>query len=275
MVHENNNEIIQFLYKYRIINEYFFDSLENHYLYFSSPQKFNDPFDCKLFLTWEGEPEEVDKWIIKFMKEKATPLLKYFKKIDYDPVIISQFKEPIDQELQNTLILSLSEVNDSILMWSHYAEDHKGLCLGFRTCIENSVLGIMFEEDCLKIPVPNVPKGFLRAQSINYSVDMPPPFNPLRDDISAVFKFIFSKHTNWSYERERRIVLSTGIATSPKLKFRKNTLNQIIFGMRTPDDIKEKIKDLIRRKYSNNEHSINFFQAIPVEGKYKLEIRRL
>ncbi|MBV9575704.1 MAG: DUF2971 domain-containing protein [Gammaproteobacteria bacterium] len=30
-------------------------------------------------------------------------------------------------------ILSLSSCNDSILMWSHYADFHKGFCIGFKT----------------------------------------------------------------------------------------------------------------------------------------------
>jgi hypothetical protein len=177
--------------------------------------------------------------------------------------------------MQKTLVLSLSEINDSILMRSHYAENHKGVCLGFKTHIANEILGLMFEEGNLRAPVENVPAGFIRAESVNYSVDMPPAYNPLRDDVSDAFRFIFSKHVNWSYEKERRSILSTRIALSQNIKFRKKILRQLIFGMRTSDDNREKIKELVQREYYHKGYSVEYFQAVPIEGKCQIEIERL
>jgi hypothetical protein len=71
-----NNSEISYLYKYTKIDDNLYDSLEKHYLHFSTPDNFNDPFDCRLFLNWECEPEEVANWVKQFAGDKAEQLIE-------------------------------------------------------------------------------------------------------------------------------------------------------------------------------------------------------
>lgn len=132
------------VYKYRKINKNFWKLLKHQQLYFANPSEFNDPFDCRLRLNWKCDPEEINKWLRKYVGNRAEELINYFKQNEYDPKVISEFQEPLLEQMGKTFILSLSEINDNILMWSHYANYHKGVCLGFKTKKLNNMVGIEF-----------------------------------------------------------------------------------------------------------------------------------
>jgi hypothetical protein len=48
------------------------------------------------------------------------------------------------------LITCFSEVNYNILMWSHYANNHKGICLKFKTTQLGNTVGLLFDDKNLK-----------------------------------------------------------------------------------------------------------------------------
>jgi len=88
-----------FWYKYHSVNRYLFDLLVNQEFWFSKPKDFNDPFD-----TSQSNFQEYKEWLVKSMKE------------DYEEKI-------------GVCCFSLDP--KSILMWSHYSDNHKGVCLKF------------------------------------------------------------------------------------------------------------------------------------------------
>ena len=115
-------------------------------LYFASPIKLNDPFDCKTLFTFQGS-RKVDFWhyfygMVRYkfpnLSEKETK-----KKVDAlsqgklhkDPrrrnVQIETWLKILLSEDAKLGILCLSEKRDDILMWSHYADGHTGFCLEF------------------------------------------------------------------------------------------------------------------------------------------------
>lgn len=52
---------------------------------------------------------------------------------------LKNLKRQVEDEINNLKsfgVVSFSKRNDSILMWSHYADSHKGFCIGFHTKIE-------------------------------------------------------------------------------------------------------------------------------------------
>ena len=85
----------------------------NKNLQFTNASQLNDPFDC------------------------------HQKLIDYSNVPDIIAKDPIrkewEQEIEendalnrrnDTWLCSLSKIHDSLLMWSHYCYNHKGVCIG-------------------------------------------------------------------------------------------------------------------------------------------------
>jgi len=120
--------------------------LSTKQLKFSIPSEFNDPFDCStdlisLNLTEEDVKIEIERGFYKPEKgeENLPPkvLLNRLQKYVYtweNPDIKDVFRDI----LKDTLVCCFSKNFKQILMWSHYADKHKGMCIGFkREVLEN------------------------------------------------------------------------------------------------------------------------------------------
>lgn len=90
------------LFKYLSVSQYSLSSIANEFCWWSSPSDFNDPFDSNI----------IDS--------------EYLRKEIY-----SKHK-----------IYCLSEVNDSLLMWSHYSDSHKGFCLEFSDYTDDELISL-------------------------------------------------------------------------------------------------------------------------------------
>jgi hypothetical protein len=103
-------------------------------------------------------------------------------------------------------ILSLSEVPDSLLMWAHYAAEHRGFAIGFDTTHE-------FFNRTLH---PSDPARSLRP--VEYVTDRPrrailtDPVDEGRFLVELARDFFLVKSPDWSYEREWRMLLPSSAA---------------------------------------------------------------
>ena len=134
-------------------------------------------------------------------------------------VITKKFNEDRDDFLKNKGISCFSETQDNILMWSHYAENHKGICVGYHTnnqLFEKSKMIFYFD----KLPNLNV-----------YSV-----FD--ETNFSDCFKLYCIKNTLWSYEKEWRL-FHTNSNTAYRIE--KEWLKSIYIGCKTSIDNEKEI----------------------------------
>jgi hypothetical protein len=140
--------------------------LSNKTLRWSSPILFNDPFDIQFDLHVEVNREAVKEKAVRLLWDtihsdesapnenelgkgiasrkktlRRVPFQEFYNKvtdkIDENLDSLSSKLLPVfHEQLRNTFrmakILCFSEIEDNILMWSHYAEQHKGLVLKFR-----------------------------------------------------------------------------------------------------------------------------------------------
>jgi hypothetical protein len=119
----------------------------------------------------------------------------------------------------------VSEIPDSILMWSHYADNHRGFCLEF------SGLGS-----------PH-PQGspFPVSWKVNYEDERPlvDITETMRDiDTDHIVRLgLLTKSKDWAYEREWRVLetTGTGVRVLPR-----GTLSGVILGprMTRPDELR-------------------------------------
>jgi hypothetical protein len=131
-------------------------------------------------------------------------------------------------------VLSLSESWDSILMWTHYAESHKGFCIGLnrKKLQESDFFGI--------------------CGPVNYSDDFP-KIDPLGDDLLK--EAIATSHTKakkWEYEKEVRFSqiwpkANPGIEER-LVHFQTDFIVEIILGLNIPSDHREEIVGIAERK---------------------------
>ena len=103
----------------------------------------------------------------------------------------SIYNQEIHEILSDRSIFCMSETNDNILMWSHYADDHKGAVIEFHAQLEDS--------------------AFLVAQRVRYESTIPVFTLTLEmvkerraDELFEMTTLTKSK--DWEYEKEWRIV---------------------------------------------------------------------
>jgi len=133
------------VYKYRDWNnEFHKKSLLSNEIYLSSPKQLNDPFDCRITPNFKAlTKKEKDAYIDELAIEQFDDTIKegsnfetLFKSLIGRAKNENEFQKEIDKihfEFQNKHygVFCTSLRWDSLLMWSHYANCHKGFCIGY------------------------------------------------------------------------------------------------------------------------------------------------
>ena len=139
-------------------------------------------------------------------------------------------------------------------MWSHYADYHKGICL--------------------KFDITQDPIFFLTPMKVDYSTALP-HYNLFQDGEKDILKLIKTKFIDWSYEKEIRVLKkddeidNNNNAKNQRIfKFKNETLSEIIFGTKTSEESKEKIKEYCKKSGKQN---MKFSQMKLKQGTYGLE----
>lgn len=217
------------------------DALINDNIYLSHPSKFNDPYDSAFSINVEQFKTQILEKLEQRIKE--TILKNIFEKIDIDIKLVSNAdmiyqdlnidmgdtEDLIEKELQifyDELIKQIkfnvscfSENPDSILMWSHYANQHHGFCIGY---------------DTSKIP-QMIKKEF-------YPVFYHKTFFPLIKNGEDINEYKFNsliKYKDWKYENEWRLISNEkSIPLKP---------SKIYLGVRCNHDI-DFFKEIAREK---------------------------
>lgn len=84
-------------------------------------------------------------------------------------------------------ILCLSRNWDNLLLWSHYADGHRGVCLGFDIVESPSVIDLRYQPNLIQ------PDELLEALK-----------DPTKGT-DVVMRMLTTKHEGWSYEQEVRV----------------------------------------------------------------------
>lgn len=290
-------EDIKLFYKYQRLDErnYAILNLKNHELHFNHPTKFNDPFDCKMNYIYHGRIEDWIKFIMKTGcdEEKAKEILSFqvsegFLEKDGEHIILdptnNKYRDQRNHLLHGDfhrknlpLVTCFSELSTNILMWSHYADNHQGICLCFKTkTIKNE--HIICLDSNLLIPV----KG------VEYSEDAPSVFNMFDSDRdSSISKFLLTKYSGWDYENEYRVLIDIDKFKPNNLtkyddqtcrgmmNYDKKDLEGIIFGMKISLQNAKSVYDVVCKEYSDEGIDINLYQAKAIQGKYALQIEAI
>ena len=222
------------LYKYRSLSgddfKFTHDIFIKNELYFPHPDQINDPFDCKILpflegLTKEKLLEHLENIDPKRVKDKGFDLEKAKKGVINTPLPVLQERLRRDLKSHREVgVLSFSEKYSDILMWGHYADSHKGICMGF----DFKELSFTF-----KGPVP--------PEQVKYPNDNEyPKWNPFVDDvISQIDKIYFTKARPWHYEKEWRVILPEHGRSLQKIN--PNALVSVHLGCQIAKGNKEKV----------------------------------
>ncbi|OKL42068.1 DUF2971 domain-containing protein [Pontibacter flavimaris] len=137
--------IPRILYKYRDWENSFHKNLLIQFEIFLAPAcSFNVPFDASFPLRYDPKELTPDKIFIKYVQLAKLNYPHFTEKEIHEYVYKHQSEDLLfdehhlarhNVESQERFdrafgILSLSAKQDNFLMWSHYANSHKGLCVG-------------------------------------------------------------------------------------------------------------------------------------------------
>jgi hypothetical protein len=239
------------LYKYiSWDNEHHKKILTENEIFFSSPSNFNDPFDSSISVHKEDIEQIDDDKALEIcrihIKQKYPNLSeeevndtankRYDKNLKYDHEnIIFAHKIQQDASYENFGIFSLSEIPHNILMWSHYANSHRGICIGFST----SILKSCFHESSLENRFSIMPR------KVEYRTDRP-KFEPLVEAPINFYNQFSVKSIDWQYEKEWRYILLD--RTNYKVKIPQEAICTIILGGRISRNHRLEIIEILRSR---------------------------
>ncbi|MFQ2123840.1 DUF2971 domain-containing protein [Aeromonas jandaei] len=157
-------------------------------------EQLNDPFESNLSKTIEHIAKEYAKTISKKGLGKSEEILS------------RHAKSFISSALMGVGVISFSETHRNLLMWSHYSNDHKGICIEVETdwCKSKKRLSDTYS---------NVIHTFKRVQYDSRRVDFSEmnELNLSEFEIALIdicVKQLTLKSDEWMYEKEHRYILS-------------------------------------------------------------------
>jgi len=251
---------IQSLFKYGKINEHSESVFSTPTVWFSAPGDLNDPFECRPWLTFNGTREQFVDSIASGMRQnypemtpenlKAHAVSIFLEGHHRNTNTLENMRRDIITKLEHEIgLYCLSEHRDSILMWSHYADNHCGYCLEFEASNHTPFFGA--------------------AQKVNYDAEYPVVdfFNtPNEEQVDLIF---LTKFEGWVYEDEWRIIdHDTGPGTK---EYPPELLRSVTFGQRMPERERETIRAWVERRG----HDVDFFEAQRDDQQYKITVNEI
>lgn len=143
-------------------------------------------------------------------------------------------------------------------MWSHYGDNHKGVCLGYRlNKIENNAYFGKVEYKGLKTKKMNNSLNLVSGEIEKNIEDFSYNDNFKIDEDIILTDIFFRKNENWKYEKEYRFIYFN----DDEEYYSEVELVEVIFGIETSDIDKKIIKKLLK-----DNKNISYFKTKQEEG---------
>lgn len=202
------------------------------------------------------------KSMLPLLEEMAkTIVINDFNNIHYrstDPDYICSPEEAeagiltsyINSELQEHYskgVSCFSTDGKNMLMWSHYGDEHKGVCIGY-------------SKD--RRPIPDLKPVLYGKQNKIKTSSIYSAFvqNNETEKTMIESEILLRKHSAWRYEKEYRLLSNVGLEDSPLL------LEEITFGLRCPYEIRH----TIMRMLEGRTPCVRYYEMIKHHDKVNL-----
>lgn len=233
--------------------------------FFAHPSSFDDPFECRPQFQYDFSksrtPSHIDNRIKQFDPQASPAKRLLFKAQARRAFGRPRYVESIvNKVVENIGVLCFVERPDNLLMWAHYADAHKGVCLEFDT------------SEWL----------FRLAGKVSYSQTYPIVDTASQSPSHLADTIFLTKSAEWAYEQEWRIVSQPGLSSldltvqaladaliGPGVHHMPlHLLRRIIFGVNaSPENVA-----LVRRWVREANLSVSFARCQIVPGEFRLKI---
>jgi len=245
---------VKYLYKYRSMASVGLEELFcQREIYLNDATKFNDPFECRPALTHHQSPLKRQMLLKELTKHRfpnadkktVKKLMKGKGHLLTDPTVLAASYGGF---ISTVGIYCLSEKNDDILMWSHYSDSHRGLCLQFDASTEGTIFWeafkVIYQEE---YPVVNI-------------MDM--------GKAEEFRKALLTKSAHWEYEQERRVLKMKNEGGPGHYPFAPGLLKGVILGaLMTTED-----RGTLLHWIETYPTEVSIHQAVLNGSRYQLDI---
>ena len=247
------------IYKFSDVNHIKLASLSSNELWISLLDDFNDPFECKPYFTFEGNPKkakEIKDHLIKVARSDGR------SRKESKEIIGNVMKSPdlvkdnaidiIKNSFGAMRICSFTTDKNNLLFWSHYADSHMGFCMEF---------------DATVMPIS-------MAYRVKYSNDYPVVEYPIAKDARAL-KPVLIKSKDWEYEDEYRSVFFPKVKRlehdGESLYLQGDEIKKVYLGARISDDSKKLLLQIIKE----SDFTPAIYQARLSNTSFRLEYEKI
>ena len=142
-------------------------------------------------------------------------------------------------------VLSLSARNDDMLMWAHYADGHRGLCLELTMPVNNDLHRITYS----------------KTRPVFHFDDLSKQWQNQARFERSIIEILTTKAYDWAYENEWRCIDFGGSGLRP---LEESILTGIIFGLKTSDEDQNAVQGWLDQRsvpltvYRAQEHLTKF-----------------
>ena len=257
-------------YKYRYFDEqgYHLKLLSDNEMYFSSPQSFNDPFDCRIRLRYDLLNSDEIRPLVERNLKQTKPNLNPLRR----KRIASKLAKTNQHTNRNKLdllqdhfvderigLFCLSANPRSIITWSHYSSNHRGFCVGFS------------RNELIKMSAHFFDKlnKSLVIHKVDYSESLP-VIHPIQHNEQERMKMqLCTKSDEWKYENEYRMIFQEGV--NSYIHYGDVAIKRVILGCKISNINTEQIINILKSK---NKY-IPLYQSIQSGDEFKLHFKQV
>lgn len=280
------------LYKYRHFDARTIELVCSDRVYYADPATFNDPLDTKPCVEADCDVETLQKTVYEMVRRRVRDTMQAgAASIKYrGPRTIAHIEKHSDAAAQRELdelryqstdpeysdeddahafllaraieeellrqydrgILSLASRYDCPLMWSHYGEQHRGMCIGYAVPTEQRMPNWVLDLH----PVVYGGNRNVHASTVAAMV----LDNDARARVAVDAAVLLRKAPDWQYEKEWRLLGSRGPSDSTL------EMSEIIFGMRCDDSIMHTVASALKGR----DKGVKLYEMHEVRGTFEL-----
>lgn len=210
----STREFPKTLYKYYRVNVNTINAIKKPYLWYTSLDKYNDPYEGLCNPKSDYTLDEINTWMSRISQARYVSKEHFYKGLN----------EAMLADLRNSRVCCFSRKCNDILMWAHYADSYKGICVEYDLTDLSDVVGYL--------------------APVQYETTFP-EVDYLNDNITAIQQMILTKSKNWKYEREIRALRDNGSENIVPIS--KAAIKSVIIGpkMQTDTALYRKLMSII------------------------------
>ena len=244
------------LYKYKNCNvSHLRNLIVDSCFYLSSRHELNDPFDVRSVVDFiDGGIDRVaylNKLFTQF-KSRHKDRKEISQRL-YSPAVIEQeIRNHLNSAVDSTGVHSFATSPRNLLLWSHYADSHKGVCLVYETAKDLNT--------------------FVKALPVEYSKYF--PVIKYTQDIAGdlIRKAFLTKAIDWKYEKERRIFETK--RAGHYMSYSPHALVGLILGAKISPADEAMVQNVLVERESKKHPPLRVYRATCQESAYSVKVFR-